>query len=171
MKRKLLVVFLLGMLPFIYSCEGPEGPAGPEGPQGIAGEKGDPGDPAGAVQFSLDTLSTNASGERSVGLTLTQDIAASVENGVILVYAKNNNTWFPLPGLVFFTNEAASFSFAYQVSNLNFGLLLYETSATPKARKFQKVRLVIVPAVNGRLNAELDWKNYEEVRKALNLPE
>jgi hypothetical protein len=171
MKPRLLIVFLLGMLPFIYSCEGPEGPAGPEGPQGIAGEKGDPGDPAGAVQFPFDTLSTTAQGSRVLGFTLTQQIAASVENGVILVYAKSSDLWFPLPGLVIFGNEATSFTFAYEVDNLDFNLLLLETSDAPKARKFQKVRVVIVPAANGRLNAELDWKNYEEVRKALNLPE
>jgi hypothetical protein len=84
MKRKLLYLFLLGIVPFIYSCEGPEGPAGPEGPQGVpgvAGTKGDPGDPAGAFQLSTDTISTNAAGDLSFSLTLTKDVVTSVENG------------------------------------------------------------------------------------------
>lgn len=174
MIRKLLFFFLLGAVPFLYSCKGDQGEIGPEGPQGpagVAGVKGDPGDPAGAVQFPFDTLSTSADGVRVLGFTLTQQIAASVENGIILVYAKSSDLWFPLPGLVIFGSEATSFTFAYEVDKLDFNLLLLETGATPKARKFQKVRVVVVPASNGRLNAELDWKNYREVQKALNLPD
>lgn len=170
--RKLLYLCLLGALPLLTSCDklkGDIGPAGEAGAKGDKGDPGEPGDPAGAFQFSTDTISTNADGDLGFGLTLTQDVVKSVENGVVLVYAKSGNFWFPLPGIVFFGEELANFTFAYGIDKLNLNVLLFQLADKPKKRSFKNIRVVIVPAFNARLNAELDWKNYEEVRKTFNL--
>jgi hypothetical protein len=172
MIRKLLYLFLIGTIPFLTSCDKLKGDIGPAGPQGETGPKGDPGevgDPAGAFQFSTDTLSTQADGSTGFGLTLTQDIASSIEKGVVLVYAKSGNFWFPLPGIVPFGNEISNYTFAYGVENLELNFLLFQMDATPKKRFFTNLRIVVVPAANARLNATIDYKNYEEVRKAFNL--
>ena len=172
MIRKLLLLCLVGALPFLISCDKLKGDVGPAGPQGETGAKGDPGDqgdPAGAFQFSTDTLSTEANGNTGFGLTLTKDIATSIEKGVVLVYAKSGNFWFPLPGIVPFGNEVSNYTFAYGLENLKLNFLLLQRDTTPKKRFFTNLRIVIVPAVNARLNANVDYKNYEAVRKAFNL--
>jgi hypothetical protein len=72
---------------------------------------------------------------------------------------------------VVFGNEISNFTFAYGIESLKLNMFLFQTDQTAKKRKFQKIRVVIVPAQNGRLNAEFDWKDYEAVRKEFNLPE
>lgn len=172
MIRRLLFLILVGTLPLLTSCDklkGDDGAIGPAGEAGPKGDPGEPGDPAGAFQFSTDTLSTEADGSTGFGLTLNQDIASSIEKGVVLVYAKSGNFWFPLPGIVPFGNEISNYTFAYGVDKLDLNFLLIQRDATPKKRFFTNLRIVIVPAVNARLNAQVDYKNYEEVRKAFNL--
>lgn len=176
MTRKLLFFILLGSLPFLSSCDrlkgdvGPEGPQGEQGPQGVKGDPGEGG--AGALQFSEDAVSTDEDGTLGIGFTLNRDNAAAVEKGVILVYAKSGGFWFPLPGLVFFGDEVTNYTFLYQVENLELNVVLLETVEAPKVRTFQSVRVVIVQAANARLSAEaVDYKDYEAVRKAFDLPE
>ncbi len=179
MMRKLLFLFLMGSLPFLYSCDklkGDVGPAGPQGEQGVAGPKGDKGesgssDGGGALQFTRDTASTDADGAVGFGFTLTQQNANAIEKGVILVYAKSGGFWFPLPGIVFFGEEVTNYTFLYNVEKLAMNLVVFETVEKPKVRKFQSIRVVVVPASNGRLDAEVDYKDYQAVRKAFNLPE
>lgn len=172
MIRKLLFFCLVGMLPLLSSCDKLKGDIGPEGPQGETGAKGDPGepgDPAGAIQVTLDTASTDANGDLVRGFEIGQANVGSVEKGVILVYAKASNAWFAMPGPVFFADGASNYTYAYAIQGINLVIQLFQLDEKPIKRKFQAVRVVLVPAVNGRLNAEIDYKNYEEVRKAYNL--
>lgn len=179
MFRKLLFFVLIGSLPFLYSCDklkGDVGPAGPSGETGVAGPKGEKGEPGSgggsvALQFSRDTASTDADGSLGFGFTLTQENAKAIEKGVILVYAKSGGFWFPLPGIVFFGEEVTNYTFLYQVDKLTLNLVVLETVEKPKIRKFQSVRVVVIPASNGRLSAEVDYKDYEAVRKAFDLLE
>lgn len=171
---------LLSSLPFLYSCDklkGDVGPAGPQGETGIQGPKGDKGDPgtaaggSGAIQLSTDTISTDADGNLSFSIPLTKETIASVEKGVVLIYAKSENLWFPLPGIVVFGKEASTFTYAYGINDVNIEVLIIQTSETVVKRKFQNIRVVVVPASNGRLSADVDYKKYPEVQKAFNLPE
>ncbi|GAB3181918.1 hypothetical protein GCM10027291_52100 [Telluribacter humicola] len=166
---------LLVLIGLVFSaCEGPQGEIGPEGPQGPQGVQGEPGEAgtAGAFQFSTDTISTDESGDLAFALEdLPADAVASVEKGVILVYAKSQNLWFPLPGIVLFgNNQVSSYSFFYGIEGQNMNVFLLQNSEAAK-RSFQDLRVVIVPALNARLSAEVNLKNYEDVRKAFNLPE
>lgn len=172
MIRKLLFLFLVGSIPFLTSCDKLKGDIGPAGAQGETGAKGDPGeagDPAGAIQVTLDTASTDASGDLVRGFEIGKDNVASVEKGVILVYAKSGNAWFALPGPVFFTDGASNYTYAYAIQGINLVVQLFQLDEKPIKRKFQAVRIVLIPAANARLNAQVDYKNYEEVRKAYNL--
>ncbi len=125
----------------------------------------------GAIQITLDTLSTNAEGDAGRGFEVGEASIKAVENGVILVYAKSGDVWWPLPGIVAFTNDASNYSFAYAIQGVNLIIQLFQLDETPKKRQFQAVRVVIIPAAAGRLNAEIDYKDYEAVRKAFDLPE
>lgn len=178
MIRKLLMFVLLGSLPFMYSCKGEDGAIGPQGEQGIQGVQGTQGEkgaPAtsqsAALQFSSDTASTDADGALVLGFTLEPVSAKAIEKGVILVYAKSGGFWFPLPGIVFFGDQVTNYTFLYQVDKLDLSVIILEAVDKPIKRQFQSVRVVIVPAANGRLSAEVDYKNYLEVQKAFELPE
>ncbi|GHB81272.1 collagen-like protein [Persicitalea jodogahamensis] len=174
MTRKLLFVLFMGSMPFLYSCDklkGEIGPAGEQGEQGIQGEKGDPGDPAGAIQVTLDTASTDANGDLARGFEVGAANAAIVEKGAVLVYAKTSIAWFPLPGPIIFADGVSNYTFAYVIQGANLVVQLLQLDEVPKKRKFQAVRVVLIPAANARLNADIDYKDYEAVRKAYNLPE
>ncbi len=174
MIRKLLLVFMMGSLPFLYSCDklkGDVGPDGAQGEQGLAGEKGEPGDPASAIQVVFDTASTDASGNYINGVGFETANPKIIENGVVLMYAKSGNAWFALPGPVFFENDASNYTFLYVLDGSDLIFQLLQLDATPKKRKFQALRLVIIPARIARLSAELDLKDYEAVRRAFDLPE
>ncbi len=167
-----MLVVLIGL--GFSACKGPQGeigPEGPQGPQGVQGEQGEPGT-AGAFQFSTGAADTDESGDVVFALEdLPADAVASVEKGVILIYAKSQNLWFPLPGIVLFgNNQVSNYSFFYGMEGQNLNVFLLQTSETAQ-RNFQDIRVVVVPALNARLSAELDLKNYEAVRKAFNLPE
>lgn len=166
-----MFLVLIGLV--FSACEGPQGevgPEGPQGPQGVQGEQGEPGT-AGAFQFSTGAAQTDESGDVFFALEdLPADAIASVEKGVILVYAKSQNLWFPLPGIVLFgQNQVSNYSFFYGIEGSDMNVYLLQTSETAQ-RSFQDIRVVVVPALNARLSAEVDLKNYEAVRKAFNLP-
>lgn len=172
MIRKLLFLLLVGTIPFLTSCDKLKGDDGAIGPAGEIGPKGDPGevgDPAGALQVTLDTASTDAKGDLVRGFEIGKDNVASVEKGVVLVYVKTGNAWFAMPGPVFFADGASNYTYAYAIQGINLVVQLFQLDEKPKMRKFQAVRVVLVPAFNARLNAQVDYKNYEEVRKAFNL--
>lgn len=176
MKRLLFMLALALCSAFISGCEGPQGEIGPQGEQGPKGDKGDKGDPgqpgtASAIQLSSGPIKTDEEGFFALSLPLNAQSIALVEKGVVLLYAKNSNLWFPLPGIVLFGEEITNFTFFYGVENTSLVLFLQELSEAPKVRDFQDLRLVLIPAQSGRLNAEIDLSNYEEVRKAYNLPE
>lgn len=172
MIRKLLFLFLVGTIPFLTSCDklkGDDGAIGPAGEKGAKGDPGELGDPAGAIQFTLDTASTDAKGDLVRGFEVGKENVASIEKGVILVYAKSSNAWFAMPGPVFFADGASNYTYAYAIQGINLVIQLFQLDEKPIKRKFQAVRVVFVPAMNARLNAQVDYKNYEEVRKAFNL--
>lgn len=172
MIRKLLFLFLVGSIPFLTSCDklkGDDGAIGPAGEKGAKGDPGEPGDPAGAIQVTLDTASTDANGDLVRGFEIGKDNVASVEKGVVLVYAKASNAWFAMPGPVFFADGASNYTYAYAIQGVNLVIQLFQLDEKPIKRKFQAVRVVLIPAANARLNANIDYKNYEEVRKAFNL--
>ncbi|HEV7347302.1 hypothetical protein [Telluribacter sp.] len=169
--RNTMLLALMGI--GITACKGPQGEIGPEGPQGPQGEQGIQGEEgtAGAYQFSTGAAETDGEGFLGFTLELTQETLPSIEKGVILVYAKSQNFWFPLPGIVIFANNQVSdYSFFYGIENLDLSVILLQNSSTAVKRNFQDIRIVVVPAINARMSEKLDLKSYEEVQKAFNLP-
>jgi hypothetical protein len=169
-----MLIALLGLV--FWGCKGPQGEIGPEGPQGVQGVPGPKGDPgtAGSLQFSVGQTATEDDGFLGLTLKLTAETRNSVEKGVILVYAKSQNFWFPLPGIVLFANnQIANYSFFYGIENLDLQLVLLPLGGEAAAvkRSFQDVRIVVVPAMNGRLPADLDLRDYDQVRRVFQLPE
>ena len=59
--------------------------------------------------------------------------------------------------------------FIYKVESNKITIRL-STVRVFKRISFEDIRFVFVPAQNARLSAEVDFSNYEKVRKAYNLP-
>lgn len=175
--KKTFQVLALAAATLLFSCEGKQGEIGPAGPQGtagvagVAGAKGEEGDPAGAVQVTFGPVVTDANGDYAFSSEFpTNTPVSQLEKGIVNCYVKNNSFWFPVPGKVPFpeANDLVDIVFGYKFVGNKFTIGLSPASLSKKL-SYQDVRIVFVPAVNARLNANLDWSNYNAVKEALNL--
>ncbi|HEV7347493.1 hypothetical protein [Telluribacter sp.] len=196
--KQVLFVTALSLSAALYSCEGPEGQIGPQGPtgqsgaqgqqgpkgdkgdageKGEAGDKGEAGNPAGAIQFSMGASISNESGSFVDTTVITYKNLSAVEKGLVQGYVKSRNTWFPIPNKIRLASENDNLGvikdvlFAYRLDNSTMITTVHVWEGGGLKYQVQDIRVVIVPAQNARLNAEVDFSNYEEVRKAYNLPE
>lgn len=190
--KRLLYAALCGL--FLMACEGPEGKVGPQGaqgPQGVAGTngaKGDPGNPAGALQISWGGQTTNNDGSLILNGTINGIAAKSIEKGSFNCYVKSENYWFQIPQKILINSTLLEYIWFYVFGDNEIAIALQQIPMAILAGQnsdgsskvvfqplqkvtFQDVRLVIVPAQNARLSAEIDWTDYETVRKTFNLPE
>lgn len=181
--KKTLLITALSLTTLFYSCEGPVGPAGPAGLQGPAGtngakgDKGDPGNPAGAIQLSTGGITSNENGAFALSWSLGNNNPKVIEKGVVNTYIKSQGAWFQVPGMVLLTQNAlAQYFYGYEVDATKIYVNFFQMAdpiynTTLKKVTFEDIRVVIVPAMNTRLNGEINWSSYEEVRKTFNLPE
>lgn len=185
-KLRLLSIALL--LLAVVACKpeagdvGPQGTAGPTGAVGDKGPTGDKGPFSGTVSPWVEIKpsdwlplgsTTNTYAFVLNNSSITPDV---INRGLILVYYR------PLPDDV----TAAVIPLPDETPNYTASYLAYMSGATgslqvnlafrnaqtvnPKLEDWNiKVRTIVVPpATAGRL-AAIDWKNYEEVKKAFNL--
>jgi hypothetical protein len=192
MNRLLTLLLGLALLVSIYACKGPQGDVGPAGPQGVSGAAGATGpqgvsgvsgvsiftspwsptatqanwfvDPADKTFFSLGiTYNPTA--------TLTQAVYQRIlDQGLVLIYMRFTND----PGAVFLLplyQEDTSNLYAVPNNDNNkitIDLFLDFVNVPTKISSMQFRYVMVPPAPGGRL-AAIDWKNYNEVKKALNL--
>ncbi len=185
MKTSVLQLIIpLVVVGFLLACEAPQGDIGPNGPSGPAGDKGDKG-PAGSqgslsgvvspwIEIKPSDWSLIISPTASTQLkepALTQEI---IDLGLVLVYYR------PLPedassAVIALPDETNTYIFNYTAF---VGSLLL--SVNPTHNFFQglnpgmedwniKVRYIIVPPAKAGRLARVNWKDYTEVKKALNL--
>lgn len=192
MNRLFTSAFGLALFVFLYACKGPEGDVGPTGPTGATGQTGATG-PQGASGVSGASIIASPWSQTatqanwfvdaddktffSIGIvyqptaTLTQAVFQRVlDQGLILVYARFTND----PGAVYLLplNVEGEYQL-YAVPNndsnkINIDLYLDFVKVPTKINPMQFRYVMVPPAAGGRL-ATLDWKNYAEVKKALNL--
>ncbi|GAB3166627.1 hypothetical protein [Telluribacter humicola] len=186
---RFLFVATLSLSATLYSCEGPQGEIGPQGPtgqsgtQGPKGDKGDKGDKgeagesAGAIQFSMGPSTSTEWGSFIDTTAITYKNLAAVEKGLVQAYVKTRNVWFPIPSKIRIPTERdgngviRDVLFAYRIQDGRMISTVHVFEGGGEKYLLQDIRVVIVPAQNARLHADLDLSNYEEVRKAYNLPE
>ncbi|GAB3703474.1 hypothetical protein GCM10027592_33540 [Spirosoma flavus] len=189
MNRLLTLLSGVTLLVFFYACKGPQGDVGPTGAQGPAGPAGATGatGPQGASGVSgitgmvASTWSTTITAKNWIQDTddktyfyfyfkptgLTQAI---VDRGLIMVYVRDPgtpSTVFPLPSVTDIGIEGF-----VPLMDKNEGYLQiytdYTTDTTPPSYGSQ-YRWVFIPAQPGGRLPAINWKNYAEVKKALNL--
>ena len=183
MFKKLLVIAWVSLIVLTIGCKGPEGAVGPAGEKGETGATG-PAGPAGegggasALILSSGADTTEADGSFIRGISeLTADDQEFLESSVVLVYIKAQGVYWPLPGVVSFAaGQQSNFTFYHGIDQKTFFVEIFQTdwSGTATAapvRIVQDVRVVILPATTLRLNAEVNFNNYEETIASLGLTE
>lgn len=170
---------------FFLSCssdgaQGPAGPAGPAGTNGINGTNGTNGtngingnaNVLGSEPFTTASNNwTSSVGGRAWTATLTGATSITqniVDKGMVIVfrrYITNGVTqWAPLPD----TNININISYSYSLGAIQF--LAQSTNDTsipnPGAVTF---RYVVISPTNLSANPNVNWKNFSEVKKVLNL--
>ncbi|MEO6315081.1 MAG: collagen-like protein [Chitinophagaceae bacterium] len=178
----LMALCLIAACTFLAaSCskEGPTGPAGATGPAGPTGAAGTPG-ATGAkgdtgvanviysawldVPFTQDATTTNW-----IGTIAAPKIDANMLNkGEIKVYINFNYaatpTVVPLP--YYDGNDIINVAFELQKITL---ISTYDFSSGSDATgKYYQYRYILIPGAKGARSA-IDWNNYAEVKKYLNL--
>ena len=190
MFKQFLSIGFIFIVALSLSCKGPEGEVGPKGdtgatgPAGPSGPAGQDGEGTGGNYGSLVVLmeqnvETDAEGNISFGSdTFFEGASASqiesFEKGSFQVFLKEGGAYFPVPGPVLFSVEKdlVSYAYFYEVVENAFGLSIFRTSDTEKpVRKFEEVRLLIIPAMMEEGRRAVNWSNYNEAVKALGLTE
>lgn len=183
MKSKKIILKLLFFALFfsVVACKPQAGDIGPQGAAGTIGDKGDKGAIGDKGSFSgfvsawteIKPAQWKLSGTKAVfsqtDANLTQTI---LDQGLILAYYR------PLPedessAVISLADETNTYLFTFKA---NVGSLDYELNfkraafVNPNLDDWNiKVRYIVVPpAKTGRL-AQVNWKDYNEVKKILNL--
>jgi hypothetical protein len=170
--KKLQFIFAtltsLSLVFLLTACPGPQGEPGPAGTNGTNGTNGKDGN-ANVIQITYG-VRTHSGTEINYSLTgVTQSI---LNNSAYFTYVNpNNGFWYSLPG----TTAGGTREYRTLVDK--------NATATPRlyvnrvagtgTETFTETRIVIIPASelrNGR-KASIDYSNYEEVKKAYNLPD
>ncbi len=181
---------ILSVVVCFMSCskDGPQGPAGPAGTngnQGPQGPKGDPGDPGSANVIYSGWLDVRFQGAQTVtnpdGTVDTVLYAAAINapkldsavlaNALVNVYINLGTASQQSIVLLPYTDEFGTL-IRYVAASKSINLISNgnpSTQTTTAGKRYQ-YRYVIVPGgVSARSAGSLDWKNYNQVRQALNL--
>ena len=164
---------------------GPAGAAGPAGPSGPAGPAGPQGPDGTAnviysdwldVAYEADTIHTAGGGIDTVGYFAQIDVAKldldMLSTGEIKVYLNGfsaaDPTVIPLPYFNIYTNLSINPVFYLNTIELysNGDISTVQDNA---GVKYQQYRYVLIPGGEEARKAKIDWNNYEEVKKYLNL--
>lgn len=184
----LLGYFALALL--LVNCKGDDGGVGPAGPAGAKGDNGTVGAPgpkgdtgvSGAARYyasGIDTTDSKGFLYSFVEATTPAD-EAFWESAVVLAFVKVNGVYWALPGTVTFPgNSDSNFGYYHGYSEKVFYAEIFQKdwtgktspTDTPPKRIVQDLRIVAIPATSMRLNATLNWKNYDEVVSQLRLSE
>jgi hypothetical protein len=165
LKRISILVMIASVLT-TFSCtkEGKEGPPGPAGTNGTNGTNGN-ANVIGTNTVTLNSGDWSATGAGwYVTLTasgITQDV---VDKGIVQVFIQYGTEWWSLPDLSGINSTQFGFGLGYvQLLNYNSD---YSQATNPGTKTF---RIVIIPSSARLANPNIDYTNYNEVKRAFNL--
>ncbi len=172
MLRSRLLVAVLLLSAFLFSCSGEDGATGPAGAKGADGTDGN----ANVIIFEYGTRTTTTG---SIQYTFNAT-SAFVDSCLVLGYyfPSTAPNWYPIPGMgpeaLYSTRPwwraSSSTVYSYWVELRSpTGSTLYTTSTT-----FTKAKIILVPAseiIPLTSRGLLDLSDYNAVREYLNLPE
>ena len=169
--RNLFFLLLMAGMTTLISCtkEGQRGPAGLDGQDGTNGTNGQNGN-ANVKSLTIDILESQWTDE-GPGIAqleldapiLTEEI---VNNGSVMVYLGTSGFWYALPVVLTLPAGSQSYTFGFEP-----GKLTVISSITSGAAVKPDLMIRIVTATSEGLvrHPDLDWTNYEDVSRALQL--
>ncbi|MCQ2319959.1 MAG: hypothetical protein MJZ91_01355 [Bacteroidales bacterium] len=170
MKKLTLICMAIIATMFFGSCRGPMGPEGPVGPQGNAN-----------VASSTLTVRSNDWTWDNTSWRVDIDYAAinmDIHNyGAVLVYMSEGNTWRQLPMTFYYSqfgddNVEYFYSSSLEVSSYQGGVSIFWTENDfydgyrPDDHQF---KIVVIAANLYNSRQDIDYSNYEAVKKAFQL--
>ncbi len=170
------------MVCLLTACPSATGEVGPIGPKGEKGDKGDTGaqGPAGTANviyggwINMDVagfwynVGSNIR-EANFAAPIDQNI---LDKGTVYVYAKGTaaGNVYLLP---YNPSQNLAMQYFFKLNRVHIQQIFYSAGrpAAYSNQGFTEFRYVVIPGgVNGR-KAAIDYSNYEEVKKAYNLPD
>lgn len=174
MQAKTILAFTTLLLFGLVSCQGPEGAPGPQGPEGPAGPQ------TVALMYEVE-FDLNAANKWESIYTFPANDEIFTED-VALVYllwdqvttnGQTRDIWRLMPVSFYNGSGTLSMNYDFTVDDVR---IFAEASYPLTNVSFtnEVARIVIVPAdysPNGRKGQTIDYTDYEQVRKAFNLPD
>ena len=178
--------FAIALMAFVLmvSCakEGPMGPMGPQGPTGPQGPAGQDGQD-GYVNVASSTLTVYPNDWRWDNTSWRVDFQYPAVNseiynsGVVLVYMETENTWRQIPMTFYYsetteTGETVYYSSSLETSFYVGGVSVFWTESDfydgyrPEEHRF---RIVAISAGYYNAHPEIDYSNYEVLKKTFEL--
>ncbi len=190
MKKNIYLFATLSVSIFLLnSCEGPEGQAGPQGASGIAGVagsngvKGDPGVTFYATGWITATKKLLVDSYNKTdfysGITLQAALITTyltqktLDGGIVMVYnreASSKAIVYAVPFDTYFKiDNHVTYSFNAEPGKVNCYISFSKNLDPSTYFVDEEYRVVIIPPASGARFANLNWKDYNEVKKVLNL--
>ncbi|WP_428658096.1 collagen-like triple helix repeat-containing protein [Runella sp.] len=182
---KIVSYFSFALLLIVSACAGPQGDTGPVGPQGPTGAKGDPGSSGTAfystnwVAVTKQSFITNYNKTEfysTIGLQggviqtyLTQK---TLDGGMVFLYnrvASNKAFVNAVPWDTYFNGAHVTYSFALEPGRISAFVSFSKDIDVSQFFADEEFRAVIIPPASGARFANVNWKDYNEVKKVLNL--
>ena len=180
-KKIILKLLLFAIFFSVAACKAPVGDIGPQGAAGAIGDKGDKGAIGDKGSFSgfvsawteIKPAQWKLSGTKAIFTQTDANLTQAIlDQGLILAYYR------PLPedessAVISLADETNTYLFTHKT---NVGSLDYELTfkssrvINPDLEDWNiKVRYIIVPPAKAGRLAQVNWKDYNEVKKILNL--
>lgn len=187
MKKITYLFSTLMVVTFLNSCKGPAGEVGPAGPAGAAGAAGPKGD-VGTVNISTTgwikvTKETYAKGYRQednvfytgVGFSgnpvVDKITQKTLDEGIVLAYNRlvGGSDVYLIPFDYYDGSNHITYSLNLEPKSVNF-YVYFSKAIDPKTYFVdEEVRIVVIPPASGARLASINWKDYNEVKKAFDL--
>ena len=155
--KKLLPVFALLLL--TLGCEGPTGPKGKDGNANVH-----------TRFYTATSTDWDLSGSSyTIQLTNTDITQSIVDNGAVLVYMKTANTsWELLPVTLYISSSSILiFSAVYDLNTV--AIFATNNSGAALSPNFTINFKFVTIASLGKNSADVNWKDYNEVKQKFNL--
>ncbi|MEP6750768.1 MAG: hypothetical protein ABJB86_23740 [Bacteroidota bacterium] len=169
------ICFSVAFLLLANSCSktGPAGPAGtgstgPAGPTGAAGPAGATGTANVIYSPWLDVAFTLNNGTYAATIAAAKLDSLMLLKGEIKVYINTGYAAAPDILAIPFWNTSIIINDEFKLNTINLSSNIDASTGTDASGKYQQYRYVLVPGGTGARSA-INWNNYAEVKKYLNL--